>query len=84
MAPVTAGMLYTFPVDPLQTELDPEIVPAAFGKDLTVIALLLAVPLPQELTGVTVTFPLLAPKVTVMLAVPVPAVMEAPEGTVQL
>ena len=77
-------MLYTFPVDPLQMELGPETVPAALGKELTVMALLLAVPLPQVLTGVTVTFPLLAPKVTVMVLVPVPAVMEAPEGTAQL
>ena len=77
-------MLNTLPVAPLQNEVFPVIAPAAAGAVLIVIALVAAIPLPHEFTGVTVTLPLAEPKDTVMLAVPAPAVMVAPVGTVQL
>jgi hypothetical protein len=44
----------------------------------------LALLVPQLLTVETHTLPPLVPKVTVILDVPVPAVMVAPDGTVQL
>ena len=59
--------------------------PAAEGTLFTVTARLLAVPFPQEFTGVTVTLPEVAPNVTVMEFVfELDEVIEAPAGTVQL
>ncbi len=84
MAPATDVTLYVTPVAPLQTEAEPVIAPAAEGTVLIVIAVLLAVPLPQVLVGVTLTLPAVEPKVTVIPVVPAPAVIEAPAGTVHV
>jgi hypothetical protein len=56
----------------------------AGGVETTVTAKVLAALVPAELVAVTVTFPELVPKSTVMLTVVPPAVMVAPVGTVQL
>ena len=50
----------------------------------TVIACVLAVDVPHAFCAVTDTLPAVDPIVTVMLFVPVPAVIVAPAGTVQL
>ncbi len=60
------------------------MAPAVPGTVNMLTAIEAAVPLPHVLVGVTVTFPAVEPKVTVMLLVPVPAVMLAPAGTVQV
>jgi hypothetical protein len=61
---------------------DPEL--AVVGDWLSEIVRLLLVPLPQVLVGITVILPAVEPKLTVMLLVFVPAVIEAPVGTVQV
>ena len=54
------------------------------GIGLTVTANVTAAPTqPAELVSVTSTLPDVEPKVTVIEAVPAPAVMLAPAGTVQ-
>ena len=72
-------------VEPLQIELFPVIVPAAFGNGFTVIAMVLAVPFPQPFEGVTDKLPELAPvKFTEIAVVPCPDVIVAPLGTVHV
>ena len=66
-----------------QTGLVPLIVPAAATVGVTVTARLALVPLKQLLVGVTLTLPEVDPQLTVIPAVPCPAVMLAPAGTVQ-
>ena len=63
--------------------VDPVIAPAAFATGFKVIVVELLVPLPQALVGVTSTLPAVEPKVTVMVLVDEPLVMDAPLGTVQ-
>ena len=60
------------------------IVPGWAGTVAIVMALVAAELLPDPLSAVTVTLPALEPNVTVIEVVPSPAVIEAPEGTVQV
>ena len=62
----------------------PEGVAGAESGATGLTVRLLAGPVPQLLLAVTVTLPDEVPMVTVIELVPAPAVIEAPEGTVQL
>ena len=63
--------------------LDPGVVLVIVGE-LSTIVNVLAVPLPQEFDGVTVTFPKVPFVVTVIELVVPPAVCTHPAGNVQL
>lgn len=63
---------------------EPGVVEVMVGAALTVTESVREVPDPHEVEGVTETVPPVVPMVTVILFVPVPAVMVHPEGTVQL
>ncbi len=55
-----------------------------FGGILTVTERHLGEEVPHMLEAVTQTSPLVEPNVTVIASVPAPAVIEAPDGSVQL
>ena len=71
-------------VKPDEVTLDSADTVGAAGAELTVTAKVRAVPEPQSLSAVTETSPELEPKVTVISVVPDPAVIEAPDGTLQV
>ena len=84
MAPLTGAIEYTS-VEPKFTGEFPVIAPGALEPVVNVIAKILAALVPQALVAVTLILPDAAlPKSTVMEFVPVPDVMAAPAGTVQL
>ena len=64
--------------------LEPGVVLVILGVTVEFTARVWAVPLPQEMHGVTVMFPEPEPTVTVMALVVVPAVCTQPVGKVQL
>jgi len=65
-------------------DVGPEGIAGAEGILRTVTASMLAPLVPQLLLAVTVTLPDVVPMVTVIEVVPVPAVIVAPAGTVQV
>ena len=76
---------YITPASPLQTVVDPFIPPGIAGAlAATETARQFCELVLQLLLASTQIFPAVFPKVTVTAAVPCPAVMLAPEGTVQL
>ena len=77
-------MLYVTPVAFSQTLVEPVMAPAALGEVDKVTAVELLVPLPQALVGVTSTLPEVVPKLTVIVLVEVPLVIDAPVGTVHV
>jgi len=77
-------MPYAIPVAPAHTEAGPVITPAPDGAEFIPTALLDAVPLLHPLVGVTDTLPPRNPNETVTDVLPFPAVMDAPDGTLQL
>jgi hypothetical protein len=84
VTPDTLVTEYVTPVALWQGLLLPVIVPGCEGSELTVTANVLAVPLPHVFDGVTETFPALAPTVTLIEFVPWPAVIDQPDGRVQV
>ncbi len=72
---------YVTPVAAWQGLLLPVIALGWEGRELTVTANVLAVPLPHVFDGVTETFPALDPTVTAIEFVPWPVVIDQPEGT---
>ena len=60
------------------------MAPGVAGAELTVTDNVLAVLEPQELSAVTLTFPLVLPIVAVIEFVPEPAVIAHPEGKDQV
>ena len=77
-------MLYTFPVDPLHGEAAPVIAPGVGGTVAILTGREVAVPVPQTFCAATVKAPPAVPAVTVRVAVPCPAVMVHPLGTVHV
>ena len=81
----TGAIVYIAPFWPLQTVVTPFMLPGITGgSEATVTSIQLWVVELQLLFAVTHIVPEFAPKVTVMLGVPCPAVIFAPDGTVQL
>jgi len=81
-APADAFVKVT--VDPAQTVSGAPVKSASRPQPRSVMARVTVVPAhPAALVSVTVTLPLVVPKVTVMLFVPDPAVIIEPAGTVQ-
>jgi hypothetical protein len=80
VAPLTAVIEYTLPVDAEHGVALPVIAPGVAGAELKVIAFVLAADVPHVLVAVTDIFPEVAPIVTVTLVVPCPAVIVAPVG----
>ena len=78
------GKEYVTPVLFAQVVAMPVIVPAADGTVVSETVLVLAVPLPHELVGVTWIVPLVVANETVMLFVFAPLVIVAPVGNTQL
>ena len=70
VAPATAAIEYTFPVELGQAVAEPVIVPGVAGAALNVMAFTLAVDVPHVFVAVTVTLPEVDPNVTVALVVP--------------
>ena len=83
VAPDTEAMLYATPVALTHSLVEPVTDPVAPSAVLQATAVVPKVPLPHELVGVTVILPASVPKVTVMVFVPAPLVIDAPDGTVQ-
>lgn len=74
-------MLYVWFV-PAQTVSGPVMLPGGAGGGEITIVKQVAVLVPHEFDAVTQIFPPVAPKVTVMLVVPCPELIVAPDGTV--
>lgn len=87
VALATAEILYTNPLVEGHTGEPPVIEPGVNGiAGLTVTAKVCSGPVPQELLADTVMLPLIAaPEVaTVIALVPLPEVIDQPDGTIQL
>ena len=85
MALATGAIVYTTPACPEHGLINPEMVPGVEGvEDVIVAANMLAALAPQLLFAVTLILPELTPKVTVIELVVCPAVMVAPDGTLQV
>ena len=71
VAPGTAVIEYTFPVEPEQTVVVPAIAPGVAGAALLMVtANVAAADVPHVFVAVTETFPEVDPNVTVALVVP--------------
>jgi hypothetical protein len=80
---VPVDILLNVTVDPIHTGVGVPVKSALRLQPARLKANVFIMPThPDAFVSVTVTFPLVVPKVTVILFVPAPAVMVAPEGTV--